>query len=157
MNKKLLAACALVLAAPAFAADVGVSISVSQPGVYGRVDIGRFPQPQVVVAQPVIVQRPVMVQQPQVVVVQPEPVYMWVPPGHRKNWRHHCARYNACGVPVYFVREDWYRQHVAPVRQQRHEERRDERYEDGRGGHGHAPQGRGRDENHGHGHGHGHD
>ena len=63
MNKKLLAACALVLAAPAFAADVGVSISVSQPGVYGRVDIGRFPQPQVVVAQPVIVQRPVVVQQ----------------------------------------------------------------------------------------------
>jgi hypothetical protein len=43
-----------------------------------------------------------------VVVMQPEPVYMWVPPGHRKNWRKHCARYDACGVPVYFVKEDWY-------------------------------------------------
>ena len=123
MNKKLLAACALVLAAPAFAADVGVSISVSQPGVYGRVDIGRFPQPQVVVAQPVIVQRPVIVQQPQVVVVQPEPVYMWVPSGHRKNWRKHCAAYNACGVPVYFVQDRWYDQNV---RQHGHDRDRDE-------------------------------
>ena len=29
-----------VMAAPAQAADVGVSISVNQPGFYGRVDIG---------------------------------------------------------------------------------------------------------------------
>jgi len=62
------------------AADVGVSISVAQPGVYGRIDIGRFPQPEIVVAQPVIVQRPT------VVVAQPQPVYLWVPPGHRKDW-----------------------------------------------------------------------
>jgi len=89
------------------AADVGVSIQVSEPGVYGRIDIGRFPQPQVVVAQPVIVA------QPRIVVAQPQPVYMWVPPGHQKNWRKHCARYNACGVPVYFVQDGWYRQHVA--------------------------------------------
>ena len=112
MNKKLLAVCALALAAPAFAADVGVSVSISQPGVYGRVDIGRFPQPQVVVAQPVIIQRPVVVHQPQVVVAQPEPVYMWVPPGHRKNWHKHCGQYNACGVPVYFVQDRWYDQNV---------------------------------------------
>ena len=31
--------------------DIGVSISISQPGVYGRIDIGRFPQPAVVVQQ----------------------------------------------------------------------------------------------------------
>jgi len=88
----------LALAAwPAHAADVGVSVQISQPGVYGRIDIGRYPQPQVVVQQPVIVA------QPRVVVAQPQPVYMWVPPGHQKNWRKHCGRYNACGVPVYFV------------------------------------------------------
>jgi len=87
----------------ALAADVGVSISISQPGVYGRVDIGRFPQPTVVLQQPVLVApRPVPVQ----------PVYLWVPPGHRQHWRQHCARYNACGAPVYFVRDDWYRQRV---------------------------------------------
>jgi hypothetical protein len=93
------------------AANVGVSLSVSQPGVYGRVDIGRFPQPEVMVAQPVVV-RP-----PRVVVAQPvQPVYLWVPPGHQRHWSKHCYRYNACGVPVYFVKEDWYRRHVAPPR-----------------------------------------
>jgi hypothetical protein len=92
-----------LLSGGAAATDVGVSVSVSQPGVYGRVDIGRFPQPQVVVAEPVIVQ------QPRVVVVQPaQPVYLYVPPGHRKHWRKHCHRYDACGSPVYFVRHDWY-------------------------------------------------
>lgn len=101
------AAC-LSWALPAQAADVGVSIGISQPGVYGRIDIGRFPQPQVVVAQPVIVHRPVAVVQPV------EPVYLWVPPGHRKNWRKHCRDYGACGVPVYFVQDRWYGEHVRP-------------------------------------------
>jgi hypothetical protein len=93
-------------ALPALATDVGVSVQISQPGVYGRIDIGRFPQPQVIVAQPVI-----MVQ-PRYVPVAPEPVYMWVPPGHQKNWRRYCGRYNACGVPVYFVQDGWYQQNV---------------------------------------------
>lgn len=130
--------CAVSLAAVAGAspaAEVGVSVQISQPGVYGRIDIGRFPQPQVVVAQPVIVQRPVVVQQP-VVVAQPEPVYMWVPPGHRKNWRKHCAHYNACGVPVYFVRDDWYDHNVRGPGRDRDDDRGPGR------GHGH---GRGHD------------
>ncbi len=113
MKKMLMAVAVVAAALPGLSAaqnrgpDVGVSVSISQPGVYGRIDIGRFPQPQVVVAQPVIIQRPVYVQQ-QPVYRAPEPVYMWVPPGHRKNWRKHCREYGACGVPVYFVRDDWY-------------------------------------------------
>ena len=97
---------ALGLAAVAFsasAADVGVSVSISQPGAYGRIDIGRFPTPDVVVAQPVVIQRPVRVVQP---------VYMWVPPGHQKHWSKHCHEYQACGTPVYFVKDNWYQQHV---------------------------------------------
>ena len=99
--------------------DVGVSVQISQPGVYGRVDIGRFPQPAVVLPQPVIVAPRPMPQPPPGVVLMtpppaPQPLYMWVPPGHRKNWRKHCARYNACGVPVYFVRDDWYAHQVQP-------------------------------------------
>ncbi len=100
------AALLLSVAGPAAAADVGVSVQISQPGVYGRIDIGRFPQPQVVVAQPVIITRP------QVVVAQQQPAYMWVPPGHRKNWKKHCRDYGACGVPVYFVQDQWYEQNV---------------------------------------------
>ena len=67
------------------------------PGVYGRIDIGNAPPP-LIYTQPVIIQRsPVMVQQP---------LYLHVPPGHAKKWSKHCARYNACGQPVYFVRVD---------------------------------------------------
>jgi hypothetical protein len=62
-----------------------------------------------VVAQPVVITRPVVVAQQ-----APQPLYMWVPPGHRKNWRKHCGAYNACGMPVYFVKDDWYGQHVDP-------------------------------------------
>ena len=134
MNKTLAAlalAATLPLLGTAHAADVdvGVSIGISQPGVYGRIDIGRFPQPQVVVAQPVIVQRPVQVVQ------APQPVYMWVPPGHRKNWKKHCAEYRACGVPVYFVRDDWYDKQVRP--HGGHGDRDDDRRGPGKGkGHG---------------------
>lgn len=95
---------------PVRAADVGVSITISEPGVYGRIDIGRFPQPEVVVSQPVIVLPP------RVRPAHPvEPVYLWVPPGHRKAWKSYCGRYGACGVPVLFVRDGWYDQHVRPL------------------------------------------
>lgn len=111
-TRTLIAATLAALALPSFAGsvDVGVSVQISQPGVYGRIDIGRFPQPQVVVTRPVLVMPP-----PRVVVAQPvQPVYMYVPQGHRKNWRKHCGHYGACGVPVYFVRHDWYGEHVHP-------------------------------------------
>lgn len=96
------------LAGPATAANVGVSIAISEPGLYGRVDIGRFPQPAVFVAQPVLIAPP------RVVVARPEPVYMWVPPGHRRQWSSYCGQYRACGSPVVFVRDDWYDAHVRP-------------------------------------------
>ena len=88
----------------AHAADADVRVIVSsevRPGVYGRVEIGSAPPPPVVFAQPIVAVRPV-----QPVVVQP--VYLHVPPGHAKHWAKHCARYNACGVPVYFVKSAEY-------------------------------------------------
>jgi hypothetical protein len=106
MSASAIAAAGLLGPAAAQAADVGVSIRISEPGVHGRIDIGRFPQPRVVVQQPVIVVPPPRV------VARPEPVYMWVPPGHRRHWRQHCREYGACGVPVYFVRDDWYDREV---------------------------------------------
>jgi hypothetical protein len=119
-----------LLSGSAAATDVGVSVSVSQPGVYGRIDIGRFPQPQVVVAEPVIVQ------QPRVIVAQPQPVYLYVPAGHRKNWRAHCHRYDACGSPVYFVRHDWYRRHAEVEHHRQHDGARHAHQGPGRKGHG---------------------
>ena len=91
-----------LLAGTVQAADVGVSVQVGQPGFYGRIDIGNTAPPPVVLAQPIWVQP---------VAVRPQPVYLRVPPGHQKHWAKHCREYNACGVPVYFVREDWYQEH----------------------------------------------
>jgi hypothetical protein len=86
--------------------NVGVSIGINQPGVYGRIDIGNYPQPVVVNPQPVIIAQPV-------VVAPRQPIYLYVPPGHQKHWGQHCARYNACGQPVYFVQEQWVRERYA--------------------------------------------
>jgi hypothetical protein len=98
----LLSACAV---APALAqTNVGVSVGIAQPGVYGRIDIGNFPPPPVVYTQPVVIH-------PTPVAVYQRPIYLYVPPGHQKNWGKHCSRYNACGQPVYFVQEGWVREH----------------------------------------------
>ena len=83
--------------------SVGVSIGINQPGVYGRVDFGNLPAPPVILSHPVLI-----VAQP--VAVAPAPLYLYVPPGHRKHWAKHCAAYNACGYPVYFVQETWIRE-----------------------------------------------
>jgi hypothetical protein len=108
MKSLCLVLAAAALAAPAFAGtDVGVSVGISQPGFYGRIDIGSVGAPPVLVyPQPVIIARPATV------VVQ-RPIYLHVPPGHAKQWNKHCAVYAACGQPVYFVQEDWYQKHYA--------------------------------------------
>jgi hypothetical protein len=99
----------IAAAAPAWSAvDVGVGITIREPGVYGRIEIGSAPPPPVLYPQPVIIARPA------VVVTQP-PMYLYVPPGHAKNWGKHCGRYNACARQVYFVQEHWV--------QERYEER----------------------------------
>jgi hypothetical protein len=113
--------------------NVGVSVNVSQPGFYGRVDIGDQPPPAVIYPQPVIIQQtPIAIQQ--------RPIYLRVPPGHSKDWAHNCYRYRACGQPVYFVRD-----------MPRYDDRRDWDRHD----HDHDDHGRGH--GHGHGRGHGHD
>lgn len=95
----------------AFAADVSVSVSVGQPGFYGQIDIGGFPQPPLIYLQPKIVER---------VVVSRPPVYMRVPPGHARNWKKHCREYNACGERVYFVQDSWYSREYVPRYQKEH-------------------------------------
>ncbi|MDP3811709.1 MAG: hypothetical protein U1E12_16365 [Hydrogenophaga sp.] len=101
----VLALAAAAMMPAAHARDVGVTVEFSQPGVFGRIDIGRVARPTVIIRQPLIIES-------RAVFVQPQPIYMWVPSGHRKNWRKYCREYDACGVPVYFVRHDWYDKHV---------------------------------------------
>ena len=133
--KRALLILSLGLSVPALAADIGVSVSVGQPGFYGRIDIGDYPPPRVVYAEPVIIHRP----PPRVVY---EPIYVHVPSHHARDWRRYCGHYGYCGRPVYFVQDAWYHQHVARdsrrddyrdgYREGRRDGRRDERRDDRR-------------------------
>jgi hypothetical protein len=152
MNKTLrrlsvAAVLAAAAAAPALAADVGVSVSVGQPGFYGRIDIGNtYPQPVLMYPQPVVIQ-------PAPVAMVQQPIYLHVPPGHAKNWAKHCGKYNACGQRVYFVQDNWYNNVYVPAYRQHgggyYREDNDRDRDHGHGNHGHG--------NHGKGHGKGRD
>jgi hypothetical protein len=147
MKTQLLAAAMLALSTSAFATDVGVSVTVGQPGFYGRIDLGNMAPPPVLYPQPVIIQRPAR--------IIAEPLYLRVPPGHAKDWAKHCGKYNACGRNVYFVRDEWYTNEYAPRYREDHrgggrDYDRDDRGGD-RGGDDHPGKGHGK----GHGHGHG--
>jgi hypothetical protein len=139
--KGILLTGALLFAVPALAGDVGVSITVGQPGFFGQINIGDVPlpqPPQLVYARPVVIRA-----DPR---YGDQPIYLHVPPGHEKHWSRHCAEYHACGRPVYFVRDDWYNREYVP-----RYAHRDDR--DGRG-EGHD---RDHDRDHDRGRGHDHD
>lgn len=128
MKRILLAAALTFAATPIFAADVGVSISIGEPGFYGRLDIGNSTKPDVIYANPVIIHR-----EPAVVYV--DPIYLRVPPGYEKHWSKHCHEYDACGRPVYFVRDTWYERTYAS-RYHEHDRDWDERHHERRHEHG---------------------
>jgi hypothetical protein len=106
--KKVIVALALASAAcvaPAFAGNVGFTISVGEPGFYGQLVLGDRDRPLLVNARPVIHARGYG---------WASPVYVRVPDWQRRNWGRYCSRYSACARPVYFVRDDWYRDEYAP-------------------------------------------
>lgn len=133
-------------AATVFAGDIGVSITVDQPGLYGRIDIGNVPAPQVIYPQPVVAVPPAYVVQ-----APPPPIYLHVPPGYIKHWGRHCEEFHACGRPVFFVQDGWYNNVFVPEREREHEHHGEDRgghHDHGRGG-GHGKHG----EHGGHDHG----
>jgi hypothetical protein len=118
------AATALWLSAAA-SAGVGVSVNIGEPGFYGQLDLGDIPQPELINPRPVIIEHGVR---------GGEPLYLHVPAAHQRNWRKYCGRYDACGRPVYFVQDRWYREVYVPRYHQREEMRRgghDEHHDDG--------------------------
>ena len=139
MKPFLLALALGSLAGAAMATDVGVSVSVGQPGFYGRIDIGNVPQSQLIYSAPMLIQ-------PVPMGMARQPIYLRVPPGHAKHWDKHCHRYNACGQPVYFVQENWYQnqyqnsyQNQYPSsRREDSDEHGDRRHERGNNGNGHG-------------------
>ena len=157
MKKIILAAALAGASFASCAANVGVALSVGQPGYFGTIVIGNAPPPQVVYMQP----RLIMAPPPGV--MPPPVVYLHVPFQHSRHWRRYCNLYNACAVPVFFVQDSWYnntyiphyRDHRDFYEGRRDEGRRDEghrdeghrdegRRDDGRRDDGHRDEGRGR-------------
>lgn len=120
LNLFLLVALMAGTTLPARAADVDLSVSVGQPGFYGRIDVGDYPRPQLLYSQPRVIERGSSGR---------PPVYMHVPPSHARNWRRHCGAYNACDERVYFVRDGWYNNQYVPRYQERNRSRQDERHD----------------------------
>jgi hypothetical protein len=148
MKRLLFAAALAIVAIPAHAADVGVSVSIGQPGFYGQIDIGGgYPPPRVLYHEPIVVERVPMYRQP---------IYLRVPPGYAKHWSRHCSEYNACGERVYFVNNNWYQNEYAPRYQEHHRDNYDRHGDDhdDRGDSQHNDNGR--DSQHGNGNNHGH-
>ena len=124
--KTLLASAAITAALSAsfvHAADVGVSISVGQPGFYGQIDIGDYPRPRVIYREPRIIER---------MEIDHPPIYMRVPPGHAKHWDKHCHEYGACNRRVYFVQDHWYNREYVPRYQERHRDRAEDNHNEHR-------------------------
>jgi hypothetical protein len=139
LEKRMKKIIALVLTAGAIGSaaaqpSIGVSIGINQPGVYGRINIGDIPPPALVAPRPVIIA-------PSPIAAQQRPIYLYVPPAYQQNWGRYCGRYNACGQPVYFVRDQWVR----------------ERYEHDHPGWNRGHRGPDRHDGRGPGRGHGHD
>ena len=103
MVKKLLSAGVLgiLVAGAAQAQSVGISVNVGEPGFFGRIELGSAPPPELIYSAPVVIERDA---QP----ITAAPLYLHVPPGQERHWRRHCREYNACGLPVFFVRDRWY-------------------------------------------------
>jgi hypothetical protein len=111
MKRFLMVILFTIATAPAFAADVGISISLGQPGFYGQIDIGDFPPPRLIYAEPVIVE--------QVVVAAPV-IYLRVQPDHVAHWDRYCHEYRACDQRVYFVEDSWYDEVYVPAYSRKH-------------------------------------
>lgn len=124
MNKPLavlaLIAAAGASAAPAVAGNVGISIHIGDPSFYGQLYIDSGYRPQLIQSRPVIVVDRYR---------YAAPIYLRVPRDHSRNWKKYCGRYDACARPVYFVRDEWYRDVYAPRYRRDHRHDRYDRYD----------------------------
>ncbi len=112
---------AMAAAVPVLAADVGVSLTLGQPGFYGRIEIGDDPAPRLIYRDPYMVRRAATGRQP---------IYLHVPRGQTRNWSKYCRTYDACDERVYFVQDSWYNNTYVPRYQERNYPRRDDRRDD---------------------------
>jgi hypothetical protein len=113
MNRSLaaLALIAIGSAAPLLA-EVSAPVTLGEPEFYGRLELDEgYYRPRVVHDRPVVLDRRFQ---------NMAPIYVRAPRDQYRDWRRHCAKYDACERPVYFVRDEWYTQIYAPRYRQLH-------------------------------------
>ncbi len=79
--------------------------ALGQPGFYGVIPPMQGWKPKLWNAAPIIAGA---------AIAGAVALYLNVPNNQRNNWSRYCAQYNACGRPVYFVQDNWYRNVYAP-------------------------------------------
>jgi hypothetical protein len=138
MKRILIAAAiaAFTITTSAAAGNAGVTVRIGQPNFYGRIDIGDFPQPQLIFVHPMIITRGP---------INRPPIYLHVPQSHARHWSKHCRQYNACAEYVFFVQDNWYDSEYVPRYQERHGNRQDISRNDDRGSQGNDQRGEGKD------------
>lgn len=100
--KKILLSLAL-LASPLLAI-AGISINIGEPDYYGQLQIGNE-RPPLLFAEPIIIEGRAG---------RYPPLYLRVPDFEARHWARFCYKYSACGRPVYFVNDNWYRNTYVP-------------------------------------------
>lgn len=71
-------------------AQTSLTLQLGQPGHFGQIKLGNQAAPPIYGYGPVIVR----------------PVDLRVPPDQAQDWGRYCDLYQACNVPVQFVRDD---------------------------------------------------
>ena len=101
MNRQLriFSAMALTVAIGNFSADA--ADHGGDQGIYGRLDLVKFPKPELINDQPVLIDKSSKR-------ASTKTVFVHVPPGYERHWQFHCKTYDSCNVPVQFVTESWF-------------------------------------------------
>jgi hypothetical protein len=96
-------------AASSFVSTAALAADARDATFFGRVDLSQALRPEVINARPVQVAHSPPGSAPAAA------TYLHVRPGEERRWAAHCKAYGACGLPVYFVRESWYRDVYLPL------------------------------------------
>lgn len=93
----------------AAAANVGVGVAIEELAeYYGRIDVQSVPAAWLVYEKPQTIE-------PAAGGSGVAPIYLRVPAEHHRKWFKYCREYQACGQPVYFVKDSWYKKMYKPA------------------------------------------
>lgn len=112
IGKAAAAGLALLLGAASAGASTQVNISIGDSGYRGVLPALSGWRPEVWNSSPVVAIG--------AAAAGLAAVYLNVTDSERRDWKRHCGKYDACGRPVYFVKNDWYRGTYAPEYRRRH-------------------------------------